>query len=153
MSANVIRTSVIAGAVIGAVLIGGFPSLFFLANNPDLAAINLTIKLLLLGSISGLLMGLANGFLMNAIVFNRAQPRLSSNLFLCILANALVDSIISLIPLYYSAYIMIADANNGVVNGMALVLAMLLFSLPPTAITIFLMAVVVPLIIFIRNKD
>ena len=155
INTRIIRESIIWGTTIGTIAIGGFPALFLIANVADINAfiefLSLVTRLLLLGAISGLLMGLANGILMNVIVFNRPRTRSFPRRLMCIAANILVDSAIGLIPLYYSPSILLADPNNSVVDGMALVLTMLFFSLPPTVVTIFLMAVIVPWVMFGRR--
>ena len=149
------RVSVISGTTIGTIAIGGFPALFLIANIADINTfiefLSLVTRLLMLGAISGFLMGLANGILMSVIVFNRPRTRLFSRRLMCIVSNILVDSVIGLIPLYCSPSILLADPNNGVIDGMALVLALLFFSLPPTIVTIFLMAVIVPWVMFGRR--
>ena len=159
INTRITRVSIISGAILGSITIGGFPALFIAANiaaniadiNAFIEFLSLMTRLLLLGAISGLLMGLANGILMSFIVFDRPRTRSFSRRLMCIFANILVDSVIGLIPLYYSPSILLADPNNGVVDGMALVLALLFFSLPPTVVTIFLMAVIVPWVMFNRR--
>ena len=149
------RVSIISGTTIGTIAIGGFPALFLIANIADINAfiefLSLVTRLLLLGAISGFLMGLANGILMSIIVFDHPQSRSFSRRLMCIVANLLVDAAIGLVPLYESPHILLADPNNGVFDGMALVLTMLFFSLPPTVFTIFLMAVIVPWVMFGRR--
>ncbi|MBE9103034.1 hypothetical protein [Vacuolonema iberomarrocanum] len=134
MDAGAIRRFIISGTVIGVIFIGGFPVLVLIGNGADTDTS--MIKVLLLGAASGFLMGLANGFMMRTSQFHH---RLTY-----VFANILVDSVIGLIPLYCSAYILVSGANNGIVNGMALTLTILFFSLPPTVVTIVLMAVIVP---------
>ena len=149
MRADAVKVSVVSGTVIGAILIGGFPLLII--KNIDIDTFILIAKQgLLIGAISGFSMGLANGFLMSKIVSNSSQIDSSRRLYVCISTNLIVDLVIGIIPTYLSAHMLLSSTNDDIVNLIALMLGMLFISFPLTAVTVFLIAVIVPLSILGR---
>lgn len=136
---------VISGTLIGAIIIGVLPALI-IRNTTINVILSMALKGLIIGAASGFLMSMANGLLMS--MTNRSQSNSPRRLSPCISVNLLVDSVIGIMPIYLSANMQISQTNDGIVNPIALMFVMSFISLPLTAITIFLIAVVVPIKMF-----